>query len=82
MIEEKIKSFILDHFLHGEGVLKDGESLFGSGIVDSLRLMELIAFVEKAFNISVNMSDVTVENFDSVNKISELIKNKRRKRTQ
>ena len=82
MIEEKLKGFILEHFLHGEGVLKNSESLFGSGIVDSLRLMELIAFVEKTFNISVNMSDVTIKNFDSVNKISGLIKNKQHKRTQ
>ena len=76
-MKDIIRKFIIKRFLHGEGSIEDGESLFGSGIVDSLKLLELIAFVEKTFDISVNMSEVTVENFDSLDNISELIKTKR-----
>lgn len=76
MAKEQIREFIIDHFLRGEGDIKNDESLFGAGIVDSLRLMELIAFIEKNFKISVNMSDVTITNFDTVSSISELVDKK------
>jgi acyl carrier protein len=76
MPKEQIHEFIVDHFLRGEGDIANDESLFGAGIVDSLRLMELIAFVEKTFKISVNMSEVTIANFDTVNNISALVKGK------
>ncbi len=76
MSKEQIREFIIRHFLRGEGDIGNDESLFGAGIVDSLRLMELIAFVEKNFNVSVNMSEVTIANFDTVNNISKLIEKK------
>jgi D-alanine--poly(phosphoribitol) ligase subunit 2 len=76
MAKEQIREFIIGHFLRGEGDIKNDESLFGAGIVDSLRLMELIAFIEKNFKISVNMSEVTISNFDTVNNISELVRKK------
>ena len=75
-MKKTIKKFIIDHFLHGKGDITNDESLFESGIIDSLKLLELIAFVEKTFTVSVNMGEVTVEHFDSVNNISSLIKHK------
>lgn len=80
-MKEKIKEFIISRFLHGGTDLDANESLFASGAIDSLRLFELIAFIEKTFAISVNMSEVTIENFDSVNSISKLVEKKLRKRS-
>lgn len=76
-MKEKIKDFILDRFSPSIGEIKDDTSLFASGVIDSLKLIEVIAFVEKTFSISVNMDDVTVENFDSVNNICKLINSKK-----
>ncbi|MBD3426732.1 MAG: acyl carrier protein [Candidatus Omnitrophica bacterium] len=75
-MKDRINKFITEHFLDGEGGLKNDESLFGSGIVDSLRLFELIAFIERSFRISVRMSEITLENFDSVDNIAKLVKKK------
>jgi methoxymalonate biosynthesis acyl carrier protein len=79
-MKAEIKEFITSRFLRGEIDLKPDESLFASGIIDSLKLFELIAFIEKSFAISMNMSEVTVENFDSVNSIVKLIEKKLRKK--
>ena len=75
-MKNDIKKFILDHFLCGEGDIKEGESLFASGIVDSLRLVELIAFIEKTFAVTMKMSEVTVKNFDTLENIEKLIRSK------
>ena len=54
-MKEKIKKFITENFLFGERELKDDEPLFESGIIDSLGLIKLIAFIEEKFNVSMNL---------------------------
>ena len=46
------------------------------GIVDSLSIMELVAFLEDKFHISVEDHEITPGNFDSVNKLAEYIQSK------
>ena len=79
-MKDQIKTFILNKFPDGEGELSNSTSLFSAGIIDSLKLMELIAFCEKTFNISINMDEVTINNFDSVNNICKLIDSKKSKK--
>lgn len=48
----------------------DGDSpLFSTGELDSVNQLNLIMFVEAEAKITVAQADVTLENFDSVNKI-------------
>lgn len=75
-MEQIIKKFILENFLYGEGDLKNDESLFESGIIDSLGFIKLLAFIEKTFDVSIDMSEVTIENFNTINQIVETIRNK------
>ncbi len=51
--------------LHVEGDL-DGETrLFSTGELDSVAMMNLIAFVEETARIEVRPQDVTLDNFDT-----------------
>jgi len=77
--KETIRQFIIEYFLSGSGEIKDDDSLFEAGIIDSLSLLELIAFIEKTYGISISMSQITISNFDSINKIYKLIKGSKRK---
>ncbi len=43
--------------------------LFSTGELDSLLLLELIAFIETSCGIRVAWSDVTLENLDTVERI-------------
>jgi len=75
-VKEKIKNFIVENFLFGERELKDDEPLFESGIIDSLGLIKLIAFIEKNFNVSIDISEIMIENFNTLNDIMEVLKSK------
>jgi acyl carrier protein len=75
-VKEKIKNFIVENFLFGERELKDDEPLFESGIIDSLGLIKLIAFIEKNFNVFIDISEIMIENFNTLNDIMEVLKSK------
>jgi len=75
-VKEKIKNFIVENFLFGERGLEDDEPLFESGIIDSLGLIKLLAFIDETFNISMNMSEINIEDFNTLNDILKTIKNK------
>lgn len=48
----------------------DGETgLFSTGIMDSVGMVGLIAFVEEQGGVRVQPNDVTLENFDTINSI-------------
>ncbi len=49
--------------------LSNDTSLLEGGILDSLSLLRLVAFLEKQFNITVGESDLLPENFNNVNTI-------------
>lgn len=51
------------------GELQPAEALFSAGIIDSMSLIELIAFVEKQFGFDVPAADITLDNWDSLEKI-------------
>jgi acyl carrier protein len=75
-MKEKIRHFIVENFLFGERELKDDESLFESGIIDSLGLIKLIAFIDEKFKVSIDMSEIMIENFNTLNDIMETLKSK------
>ncbi len=75
-MREKIRNFILENFMFGEKSLKDNDQLFESGIIDSLGFIKLLTFVEKTFNISINMSEITIDKFSTINGIIATIESK------
>lgn len=75
-MKDQIKKFIIDTFMYGEGNLKDDEPLFESGIIDSMGFIKLLTFIEKTFNVPVDMSEVTMDKFGTVNDIVQVINSK------
>lgn len=75
-IETEIKKFIAKNLLYsGDGFkYSDDVSFLEEGIVDSIGVMELVAFVEEYFKFRVNDQDVTPDNFDSVNRLAGYIR--------
>ncbi len=79
-IKETIRDFIVKTFLRGTGKIGDTESLFEKEVLDSFGLLELIAFLEKKFKIRVPPGEITIRNFDSLDKIAAVVERKRDKR--
>jgi acyl carrier protein len=75
---ELIRKFIIDTFQTGKGTVGDHDSLFGGAVLDSFGLLELIAFLEKQFDISVHPGEVSMEGFDSIDKITGFVDRKQR----
>ncbi len=50
--------------------IEEQEDLLGGGIIDSMGMIRLIAFLEKEFQINVPPEDMVLENFMTVERIS------------
>ena len=47
----------------------DDTLLFSSGLIDSFSMVNLIMFIENTASMQVHPADVTLDNFDSVDRI-------------
>jgi acyl carrier protein len=78
MYESQIRE-VLAHMgcLDSARQLGETDSLFDAGVIDSLRMMELVAQLQQRFGISVDQNDLTPENFDSIAAISRYVRARR-----
>jgi acyl carrier protein len=74
---DRIRGFITSEimFEDSSATLTDDTPLLGS-VMDSLGLMQLVAFLEEEFDITIDDADVTVDNFRTVGDIETLITEK------
>jgi acyl carrier protein len=56
--------------------LGDDDSLLATRMLDSLKVMELVLFLEDHFNIVLDSDDLTPSNLDTINAIVNLIERK------
>ena len=77
-IEQQIAAFIASKILFSKnGYSYPYETSFlEEGIVDSTSVLELVMFAEKTFSISVDDSEITPDNFDSVSKLADYVRSK------
>ena len=64
-----VKQTVRDFILRSVPIkkLEDDDDLFATGIVNSLFAVQLMTFVEKAFAIDVDVDDLDIANFKSLN---------------
>ncbi len=76
--KEQIRGFIAQNLLFSENGYPhdDDASFLDEGIVDSMGVMELVAFTEENFGITIEDHEITPENFDSVNRLARYISQK------
>jgi len=74
-IIEELRTFVIDNFLFGQpdGSLSDETSFLESGIIDSTGLLELIAFVERTYEIRLADAELIPDNLDSLAKLTAFI---------
>ena len=64
------------NFLPSTARFSDGESLMDALVLDSLRLMELVASLESRFQIQVREDDLAPENFETIRDIVNYVNRK------
>ena len=77
-IKETVKRFISSSITITN--LDDDDNLFESGIVNSLFAVQLMTFIEKTFAIEVEMDDLDIENFKSLNAATAFVVRKNGRR--
>lgn len=65
---DKIINYIQQEILEGTNTIRitEEEDLLGSGLVDSMGMMKLIAFIEETFSTQIPPEDLVIENFMTV----------------
>jgi len=71
---EHLKNYIASEVLDGRDVgLKDSTPLLEWGILNSLELLRIIAFVQTQFNVQVPSTKIVAEHFKDLNSIKNLV---------
>lgn len=72
-VEKKLVAFICDNFMVESDEFNYEESLVDQGVIDSIGLVEISAFMEQEFGIKVAEEDMDRKNFGSVKKMVAFI---------
>jgi acyl carrier protein len=78
-IAREIKDFVVTNFLFGQqgDALPEDQSFLESGVIDSTGVLELVAFIEQQYGITVADRELLPENLDSVQNVTRFVARKR-----
>jgi acyl carrier protein len=74
----EVEQFIVADIAAGRGIesVAHDRDLLADGIIDSLGITELIAFLEEKYAIKVDDDDIDAENFRSIDAIAAFVAKK------
>jgi len=73
-VTDRIRDFLAEHFpAAGSRRLDTDESLLTNGILDSLGVLDVVAFLETEFKITVTDGDLPPENFESLGRLTAFV---------
>jgi len=73
-MKSELVKFITEQLLNNSMTIDAERELLVSGILDSLAVMSLVAYIEKSIGKPIPPLDVTLDNFSSVNNILGYLK--------
>jgi acyl carrier protein len=68
-LKQALRTALVTQFGVNRNSLDDNTELFTSGIIDSLGVMDLVSFVEGEIGCAIPPAEITLDNFNSVNRI-------------
>jgi acyl carrier protein len=78
-VGDTLTRFIIAEFADGAVErLGEDENLIDQGLVDSISILELLAFIDREFGVALPVDEVVPENFRSIRALSNLIESKQR----
>ena len=80
-VKEQVREFVLEN-ARSKGInqVADDQSLMESGIIDSLGIFRLVAFLEDSFRVRIADDEIVLENFQSINQIEQFVTAKQAKK--
>ena len=79
LILSQVRAYIQENFLYAMPnlVLQDEDHLMKKGVIDSIGVAELLAFLEEEFGITVADTEITEHNLGSLSAIAAFVERKR-----
>jgi acyl carrier protein len=77
-IKTEVRKYIAENFLLDapEATIEDTMPLITDGVIDSLGMVGLIAFLERRFEVEFMPREVDVHSLDTVERIDEVLRKK------
>lgn len=77
-VKSTLKKYIAEEMLHeaGAGRLEDDAPLIEGGIIDSMNLIRLVAFIEERFGIKIEGEELDIDNFRTLAALSAFVQKK------
>jgi acyl carrier protein len=73
-VTDRIRDYLAEHFPAARARRLDlDESLLTNGILDSLGVLDVVAFLEAEFQITVTDEDLLPENFESLARLTTFV---------
>ncbi len=75
---EQVRDFLIDeaHWQGTRAELTDDLPLIENGVIDSMALLRLVAWLETQYRIEIGDADVVPSNFGTIERISRLVETK------
>ncbi|MAI26507.1 MAG: acyl carrier protein [Myxococcota bacterium] len=77
--QKKVRAFVVENLLLGEeeNDFSDSQSFLESGLIDSTGILEVIAFLEEEYEITIADEEMVPDNLDSVDNIVAFLQTRR-----
>ena len=75
-----IRAFVVDRLAPATGrtEIDDDEDLIETGVIDSLGIFQLVAYLEDHFGVAIGDEEITPENFGTIAAIERLVASRSR----
>jgi acyl carrier protein len=77
-VQKEIHDFMLAEFASERSSLDPGENLLAQGIIDSMGILRLIAFLESRFHVKTEDDDLVPDNFMTLERLQDFVTRKRK----
>ncbi len=71
---EQLRQFIQNICQQPDRVIKDGDKLLSSGLIDSFSLIDVALSVEDIFKVRIEDTELSTDSFDTFEELLNLIK--------
>jgi acyl carrier protein len=80
-VKDQIREYVLEEFAKSKGInqITDQEVLTKNGIIDSMGIFRLVAFLEETFKVRIGDEEITHDNLESIDAIERLVISKAKK---
>ena len=78
-LKQKLKQFIMTEVNPDRNLeaIEDDEPLLESGIIDSLGVLKILAFLDEEFGIDLSADEIKLEKFKDIRSICALVDHKK-----